>query len=71
MEFMLKALVLLLVAGTDLRGRATDRLTSHHDPEAGMGALEAVVLGLGLFLLAVAVVAGIGQAVKSRLDLIQ
>lgn len=71
MDLLLKTLVLLVGAGADLRARATDRLTSRHEPQAGIGALEAVVLGLGLFLLAGIVVAVITTATNDRLDLIK
>lgn len=71
MDLLLKTLVLLVGAGADLRERATDRLGSRHDRQAGIGALEAVVLGLGLFLLAGIVVAVITKATNDRLDLIK
>ncbi len=47
------------------RDRVQRRL--QHRDDAGLATLEVVLLALGLFLLATAVVAGIGAAVNARL----
>ncbi len=54
-----------LIAQANLLKARADRLRKD---EAGLGTLETVIIALGLFLLASAAVAVIGNAVTSRTD---
>jgi hypothetical protein len=67
---MLRLFVVLHTLGTTTSARA--RAAHRTDPAAGRDrgsvTLEQVIIALGLFLLAVAVIAGIGAAVNSRLS---
>ena len=56
---------------TTLIGGGTDRLRRLHRSEEGASTLEMVVIGLGLFLAATAVIAIITRAVMSRAEQIQ
>ena len=64
---MLSYLTLL----TTLLGAGTDRLLRLRHDESGASTLEMVVIGLGLFLAATAVIAIITRAVMSRAEQIQ
>lgn len=64
---MLSYLTLL----TTLLGATTDRMRRLRRDESGASTLEMVVIGLGLFLAATAVIAIITRAIMSRAEQIQ
>lgn len=71
---MIWTYVTLQTLATTLLHRGSDRAASRHGPrqrEAGVSTLEVVVIALGLFLIATALVAAITVAVNSRMNQIQ
>lgn len=68
---MIRLFALVATSYYVLQQSTLQRLEKARNDERGMTSLEMVVLGLGLFLMATAVVVVVTAAVKSRTDQIK
>lgn len=68
---MIRLYVVLTALLATTRSRVLEQVQQRRHEDRGAISLETVVIALGLFLLAVALVAGLGTAFRTRLNQIR